>query len=149
MLSNGSTCGRYGTAHHRERCVSLSHTQYRQGFRPSEADAKRRHEIAENAARLTGPKVPPRVQAARESRREEMRAAAAAEKERLHALVETKRAAAAAAKAVSGVCCDPSKKEKKETFKSQFKIGSDRVTGQTASSYQDLQCGGAVQVEST
>lgn len=50
-----------GTAHHRDRSVPVSHAQYRMGFRPSEADAARRHEVAENKARLTAPKVPHRV----------------------------------------------------------------------------------------
>ena len=141
-----------GTAHHRERCIPLSHTQYRMGFKPSEADAARRHEIAENRARLTGPKVPARVEEARQTRRDEMRAAAKAERERLYANIEAKKQAAAAAKAVSGVCRDPSKKEVKETFKSQFKIGwTSKQTGQTAdmSSYQDLQCGNYNQILAT
>lgn len=92
------------------------------------------------------------MEEARQTRRDEMKAAAAAEKARLDAGVEAKRAAAAAAKAVSGVCCDPSKKETKETFKSQFKIGwASKPTGQTAdtSSYQDLQCGNYNQLLAT
>ena len=137
---------------HGERCVPLSHTQYRMGFRPSEADAARRHEVAENKARLTGPKTSAKVERQRQTRRDEMKAKAAAEKERLYAIVESKRAAAVAAKAVSGVNCDPSKKETKETFKSQFKIGwASKSTGQTAdmSSYQDLQCGNYNQLLAT
>jgi len=54
-----------GTAYQRDQRVSVSHEQYREGFRPSEVDAARRHETTLNRSRLTGPGVPPRVRAAR------------------------------------------------------------------------------------
>lgn len=139
-----------GTAHERDLRVPLSHEQYRMGFQPSEVDTARRHEVAVNKERLTGPKIQPRAEAARNARKEQIRAAAQAEKERLYAGVKAREEKAAALKAVSGVCCDPRMKETKETFKSQFKIGwASKNTETVASSYQDLQCGNYNQVLAT
>ena len=94
-----------GTATHRLRTSSATATDFRQGFVPTEADARRRAETARRAKRARAPPEDPAAVEARVKRKAEMMISEASD-----AMESQKRRDAAAARvknATVGVSCDP------------------------------------------
>lgn len=134
-----------GTATHRLRTVSATATDFRQGFVPTEADARRRAETARRAKRARAPPEDPAAVDARVKRKAEMMRSDMSD-----AMESKKRrdeASSRAKNATVGVRCDP------ENAKTRKKIsctdgamdgfGNDFESAEVprfASSYAEKQC---------
>ena len=136
-----------GTATHRRRTRTTTATDFRQGFVPTEADARRRAETARRARRARAPPEAPAAVEARVKRKADLLRSEASD--RAAAKARGDAASAATGRRTVGVNCDPARaaggggertagaKRRAESFGNDFESA---VVPRFRSSYAEKQC---------